>query len=244
MKTFLFLLLILPVSVFAEGGLPNQPYIYVEGNAEIQKAADIVRLHFELVARASDQAKANEEVQAKAINVFGLLKDHKIADNDVIAETIQSDPEFEQEQNYQNRGKLIGYVVRRPFDVNVRDVTVFPKLVNKLIAVGGTEFRGIEPGLASEQEMEARLWEKALSNAREQAEKTLKPMDMKIQSVFAVSPVAFLDVQRRFFASGEKVIVTGSNVPTAEEVGPARYQLAPVTLSQTIHVIYLISPAK
>src|SRR5437870_13427576 len=35
MKLFLFAFVILPISVLAEGGLPNQPYIYVEGKAEI-----------------------------------------------------------------------------------------------------------------------------------------------------------------------------------------------------------------
>lgn len=49
MKLFLFAPLSLPLSVLAEGGLPNQPYIYVEGKAEIQKPADMVTLRFDLV---------------------------------------------------------------------------------------------------------------------------------------------------------------------------------------------------
>jgi len=42
MKRFLFFsLIICPISLFADGGLPDKPYIYVEGKAEIQKPADM-----------------------------------------------------------------------------------------------------------------------------------------------------------------------------------------------------------
>jgi hypothetical protein len=55
MKHFISLpLLVLPISVFADSGLPDKPYIYVEGKAEIQKLPDIVTLRIELVARATE----------------------------------------------------------------------------------------------------------------------------------------------------------------------------------------------
>ena len=72
MKRFLFALLILPISAFADGGLPTQPYTYVVGRAWIEKPADIVALRFDLVARNPDQVKANEEVQMKATKIFCL----------------------------------------------------------------------------------------------------------------------------------------------------------------------------
>ena len=70
MKRFLFLLLILSVSVFAQDGLPNQPYIYVEGSAQIQKPADMVTLRFDLVTHHFDPGKVNEAVQAKTGKIF------------------------------------------------------------------------------------------------------------------------------------------------------------------------------
>jgi hypothetical protein len=44
----------------------GQTYIYVEGKAEIEKPADMMTLRFDLVGRAPQQPKANEDVQAKA----------------------------------------------------------------------------------------------------------------------------------------------------------------------------------
>lgn len=234
----------LPLSVLAQGGLPDKPYVYVEGKSEIEKPADMVTLRFDLVARNPDQAKANQEVQTKANRVFALLKERKIAETDTVASDLRSEPQYENdEESGRKRGKIIGHSVKRSFSVKMRDVTAFAKLVDELLAVAGLEFSGIDAGLAKEREMQDETWEKALTNARDRAEKTLKQVGMKIDSVFAVSPVNFPTIHREIF---------GSSTPTAESESAFRqlpddasqYRLAPITISQYVHVIYLISPAK
>lgn len=242
MKRFLFLpLLVLPIAAFAEGGLPDKPYIYVEGKAEVKKPADLVTMRFELVGRAPDQPKANADVQSKANKILALLKEKKIAENDVIAEDLRSEPEYEREEDYsRGHGKLIGYKVTRPFQIKVRDVAAFPKLADELINIQGVEFSGNEGGLVKEREIEPEVWQKALENAREQAEKTLKPLNMKIDSVFAVSPVSFPEIQSRIFGTeGTEAMRAAAGAPEQPQ-----YRLAPITISQSVHVIYLISPAK
>jgi uncharacterized protein YggE len=245
MKRLLFSLVIFPLYVFAERGLPDKPYIYVQGKAEIQKPADIVTLKFDLVGRAPDQPKANADVQSKANKIFALLKERKVADDDVIAEDLRSEPEFEQEENYsRGHGKLIGYKVPRPFQIKVRDIAAFPKLADELIAIQGVEFSGIGGGLAKEKEIEPEVWQKALANAREQAEKTLKPLNMKVDSVFAVSPVTFPEIENSIFGSEGTVAGVRAYAERAEGPAAPQYQVAPIKISQTVHVICLISPAK
>jgi uncharacterized protein len=236
----------LPASLQANG-LPDKPYLYVEGRAGIEKPADMVTLRFDLVARNQDQAKANQEVQTKANKIFALLKERKVADNDVLANHLKSEPQYStKEESTYKQGQVIGYSVTRSFAVKVRDITAFARLVDELLAIGGTEFSGIEAGLTKEKEARDEIFEKALVNAREQAEKTLKTTGMKIDSVFAVSPVPIPEIQAQMFpnSSTERVIVTGNYIPTGGTLAPSEYRLAPVTISQSIHVIYLISPAK
>jgi uncharacterized protein YggE len=236
----------LPLSVLAQGGLPDKPYIYVEGKAEIEKPADMVTLRFDLVARHADQAKANQEVQAKANKIFALLTERKIAENDVIAADLKSEPLHEkQEETLRKEGKIVGYAVTRSFTVKVRDISAFAKLVDELLGVGGTEFTGIETGLIKEKEVRDEIFEKTLANARERADKTLKTMSMKIDGVFGVSPVAFPEIRSRIFGqeATERVIVTGSYISTGD-MASSQYRLAPVSVSQSVHVIYLISPSK
>ena len=244
MKRLLFAcLLIPPLSVLAEGGLPAQPYIYVEGKAEIEKPADMVTLRFNLIIRNADQVKANQEVQTKASKIFAMLNEHKIAEKDVVAGDLRSESEFEETENSsQSRGKLIGYVVTRLFSVKVRDITIFAKLVDGIIAVGGAEFAGIDAGLSNEKEMEDQIWEKALTNARERAEKTVKAAGAKIDSVFAISPVVFPEIRAKIFGSTE-MLAAYSAAGSEAKVNPSPYRLPPVAISQNVHVIYLISAA-
>jgi len=61
---------------------------------------------------------------------------------------------------------------------------------------------------------------------------------MKIDSVFAVSPVPFPHIYTKMFSETEPYIVTGSAAPTPE------YHLGSVSVTESVHVIYLISPAK
>ena len=245
-KLVLLALASLPLSLFAQSGLPDKPYIYVEGKAEIEKPADMVTLRFELVARNADQAKANQEVQAKANKIFALLSERKIAEADVIASDIKSDPQFENnEESGRKRGKLIGYSVTRTFAVKVRDLKVFSGLVDELLATTGLEFSGIEAGLSKEKEVQDEVWDKALKSARESGEKTVKATDMKIDSVFALSPVAIPEIRQRIFGYDQLPSSTYSASKPVEGLRVlSQYRLAPITVSQSVHVIYLISPAK
>jgi uncharacterized protein len=239
MKRFLFFpLLILPISVFADGGLPDKPYVYVMGKAETEKPADMVELHVDVVVRGPDDAKVNQDVQAKANKIFAMFDSRKVPSEDVIAETLESEPKFEYRDNPPpNRGRLIGYSVTRPFHVRIRDVKAFPKLVDELLAIGGVEFALIQGALSEQKEIQDQMSEKALANARERADKMLKPLGQKIDSVFAISPVQFPQIQGDIFSPAERVVVTGA-VPPMQPEQASHYRLAPVTVGQSVHVIY------
>jgi hypothetical protein len=57
--------------------------------------------------------------------------------------------------------------------------------------------------------------------------------------VFAISPVSFPEIQRNIFGPESSVAAYAMSPAPQPE-----YRLAPVTVGQQVHVIYLISPAK
>ena len=246
MNRFLFFpLVVLPISLFAGGGLPDKPYIYVQGRVDFEKDPDMVTIFCNVVANNPDVAKANQEVQAKATKVLAMCNAYKIAQKDVVAQGIRSEPDYEENQKGEkNRYKILGYTVTRPINVTIRNLSIFPKLVDDLFNLRGVEVSHVESGLSTQAQMEEEAWGKAIANAREKADKTLKDVGMKIDSVFAVSPEPFPEIQDKIFRSG-RVVVTGMNIPTPEAlVDPYHYRFLPVTFSQSVHVIYLISPGK
>lgn len=134
-------------------------------------------------------------------------------------------------------------MVSRRFEVTVRDLTKYGKLGDQLMNLGDVALSSINSDVSASAEFGEALWPKAIANAREKAEKTLKPMGMKIDSVFAVSSINFGEIPAEFLNSGERIVVTGMNVPPLPDK-PSQYRPAMVTIESRAHVIYLISPAK
>ncbi|MFN2509626.1 MAG: SIMPL domain-containing protein, partial [Chthoniobacterales bacterium] len=98
MNKLFFAVLSFPAALLAQGGLPNQPYIYIEGKAELKKPGDLVTMHFHVVARHADQSKAQQEVQAKATRILASFDEKKIAQDDVIAQDINSEPQYQDDE--------------------------------------------------------------------------------------------------------------------------------------------------
>jgi uncharacterized protein YggE len=247
MKPFFALLLCFPLFAWAEAGLPTQPYIYVEGRAEVEKPADMVTLRFELSFLNLDLATANKLTQAQANKVFALLKDSGVADTDVIASDLESEEEREdpEDGSSKKRGKFLGYRLKRSFTVKVRDLKLFPKLIDDILALKIYEFSSIREGLSNEKELRDEVWEKAVANARERAEKTVKAAGAKLGTVFALSPVAFPQIVLNIFGESRPYDTMKSMIgPDNRKLEPSQYRLAPVGVSQHVHVIYLIEPAK
>jgi uncharacterized protein YggE len=228
------------MSVLAESGLPNQPYIHVVGTAEVKKPADTALFKFQVGKKEPDQVKAKAATQAMAAKVFAILKDFKIASNDIVAEDIKAAPEIERRESDPNYNKIAGYVVTREFEVKIRDVSIISNFVDRLLSIEGSQVNEVTSSYSKEKEVEQQLWMDALKNARERAEGTLKAMNMKIYAVFAVSNDGFTSIPSDMLGGNERVVVTGMNISTA----PIQdFRLKPVKLSESLHVIYLTSPA-
>lgn len=243
MKAIVLTLLLSVVSAFSNG-LPTQPFIYVQGEAEEERKADVVNLSFTLAVIDPDVSKANRAVQAQAQKVFALLKSTGLADGDTVASDLESKAEYDEDGDAGKRGKLLGYRVSREFTVKVHDLPKFPKLIDDLLALKIAEFNSIHEDFTKADEMKDAVIEKALTNARSRADKVAKASGMKVDAVWAVSPVAFPDISPAIFGGNASNHDTYLSVAPDEKFEPSEYRLAPVKVSQTVHVIYLISPAK
>lgn len=244
-----FFLLWVPSVLFAQGGLPSEPYIYVEGKAQITREPDIVTLGFTLGVRDANQTAAGEQMRVQAAKVFALLDGEKIAEKDVVAESIRSEPEYRDDSETETRTKeaehkILAHHVTRPFSVVVREVAAFPKLVDQLLALGVEKFTDISPGLTQQDELTRQVRAQALIDARSQAEETLKVERKAVSAVYAISPVPIPQISGQLLvASGSEDAVYPAFVSAPRKLDPTQYRLAPIEVSQTVHVIYLIKDA-
>jgi uncharacterized protein YggE len=248
MRLFPLLFLFLAAAAFGDGGLPTQPYIYVQGAAETEKPADMVELQFSVLTVAPDQRAANADVQAKAKKVLALLDATGIAERDVTANSIQVEPQFEEEDEdgvRRRRGglrKIVGYHATRGFAVKLRDLSNFAKLVDDLLALPIEEFGGIREKLSNESALHEQVRAEAIANARKDADKIAAASGVRVTQVFAVSPIKFGEIYGAIFGEGDRSGSFSKNV--VQQPDPRAYRFDNVTVSESVHVIYLVEPAQ
>lgn len=207
----------------------------------MEKAADVVTLDFEISAMDPEQPTANKQVQTQANKVFQLLAKNEIPESDIVASGISSSPEYEEIENSEKKGKLLGYRVDRTFTAKVKDLKKFPPLVDSLLEIKGLTLSGIREEYSKHDELADNVWDVALKDAKDRADKSAKASGMKVDSVYAISPIAFPTISSAMLgASGsEKGIMY-----EALRQDVAHYVLAPIRVTQEVHVIYLISPTE
>ncbi len=242
-KLLLPLFLLITGPVFASG-LPSTPYVYVQGAAEEKIAPDTLTLDFGINLVDRDQAKAKAGVSEKSAAVFKLLAQLGITDDAITA------PDLTVNENYEyssNRRVFTGYTVARSFSVRLTDFALYPRIVDGLAQLRVDSLNAVIPSTSKAGEIASRLKRSALDNARSQAEALAAGMDARVTGIFAASPIAFGQIHGAIFGSsgsGEIITLSAFSIQSEHAATADRYILAPLTLTERLHVIFLIEPVK
>lgn len=243
MKSLLLLLSSLLVATAFAGGLPTTPYIYVQGAAEERVDPDQLTLNFNIIATDKDQVQAKTLVTGKSASVFKLLEQLAITDEAIVAQAISVTENYEFSSG---KREFNGYTVTRAFTVRLKDLALYPRLVNELVALRIESIDNAQPGYSKRDEGSVRLKKAALAQARQEAQEIASSMGAHITGVFAVSPIAFGEIPHAIFGgAGGGPLARTYNYAMAEGKNSAgdKYVFDQLTLSERLHVIFLIEPA-
>lgn len=240
MKSLLCSVLLLCTGSLFASGLPTTPYVYVQGSAEEQVAPDTFRLGFGIRVTDKDQAKAKAAVAAKSAAVFKLLADLGIRDDAITAANLDV-----REQHEYDSGKHIsqGYIVSRSYSVVLKDLALYPKLLDGLVDLRIDAIDSVIPSSSQAQAISAKLKQAALAQARQQAEQLAAAANAHITGVFAISPIAFGEIPQAILGgAGDMVRLEAFSVRAAKGGAPDRYVFQNLTLTERLHAIFLIEP--
>lgn len=244
MKKLLLPLALLATTLAFGSGLPTTPYVYVQGFAEEKIAPDTVTVAFSVNATDQDQGRAKAAVSEKSAAVFKLLQQLAIKDDSIAAHEISV------QENYEyNSGKRVfnGYTVARSFTARLTDFALYPKLIDGLVALRVDSLQGAQPSYSKATEAATRLKKAALAQARQQAEDLAAGMNARITGVFAASPIAFGEIPQAIFGGtggGPQPMAMRSFALQAEKSAEDKYVFDKLTLSERLHVIFLVEAIK
>jgi len=242
MKAFLFLLSsLLAATAFADG-LPTTPYIYVQGAAEERVAPDVLRVTFQAKAGDKDVARAKAAVSDKSAAIFKVLAGLGIKDDAIVAPALSVTEDYDYTKS--TGRELRGYTVDRSFTVRLTDFALYPRLVNELIELRVEGLDNPQLAYSKAAERSVALKQAAMTQARKEAEDLVTSTGARITGVFAVSPIAFGEIPQAIFGgSGPRPMPLAYEARAGKGSAGDKYLFDEITLSERLHVIFLVEPA-
>lgn len=166
----------------AVAGDCSQRIVAVAGQGEVSGAPDLARVTLGVEARRPTLAAARAEVTAVVERVLALTKALKIDPKLVNATQVQVQPDYSWNEK-DRKQVLLGYVVSRQVEVEVRDLDQLGALFERAADAGVNQVGGAQLDSSRRKELEREAMAKAVQDARLNAETLATAAGAKLGSV-------------------------------------------------------------
>jgi uncharacterized protein YggE len=166
----------------AVAGDCGQRIVEVTGQGEVSAAPDLARVTLGVEARKPTLAAARAEVTATVERVLSLTKSLKIDPKLVTATQVQVQPEY----NWNERDRkqvLLGYVVSRQVEVELRDLEQLGVLFERAADAGVNQVSGAQLDSSHRKDLEREAMARAVQDARLNAEVLATAAGVKLGTV-------------------------------------------------------------
>jgi uncharacterized protein YggE len=162
--------------------------VSVTGVGEVFATPDIATFSFTIEAKELDAVAAQNKSGETMNAVLAYLKETGVEEKDIKTEYYNLTPQYEYPQTIctqwscppAGEPKLIGYQVSQSVSVKVRDTAKAGELVSGVGSKGAMNVSGLSFTIDDEEKLMAEAREKAIVNAKEQAEALAKNLDARI----------------------------------------------------------------
>ena len=249
----LLLLSVMCVSGFVQAqvnALPPSRHILVYGEAHARAIPDRFKIEvdFNVLDQNADHARAKVETYLK--DAIALLKDAGETGGDIVATTLNIEPDSEYDSNL-HKQVYQGIRVKRKVSAVFRDQAGLREFLAQLKTSEEVQVSGVDTELSTETELRAALRQKAIESTREKAEVIAKAYGVRLAGLYSVSDTAPTfdygisegDWPAGYRWSGDKnsldrIEVTGSRI-SPEDL--ESFQTGYVTYDDKIYAVFLIS---
>lgn len=214
---------------------PEFPFVYAVGKAAEEVPPNIVTLSFDIEAFDENPDKSYNTVRNRSQEVLGFLNHldipkQAIQSYDINKETVH----LEKDSTELN---IVGYKVTQKFSIKIKQLSKFNTLINKLLASHNIANFGSEFDVSERIELENKLIEKAIENARKQAEMMAKGSGREIDSTFAVSEHEFYSMGAHFGISDLSRDMFAKRMMAGEDVS-ITYIPSTITIEKKVNIIF------
>lgn len=227
--------LLVCVSSALAADIPDYPFVFVVGNADIETPPNIATCSLTLRARDEDPGKAAWIVDDRLKFVLTTLRENHVAPNDIESFSIQKQV-LTNEDNENSQAVIKGYNVWRNIKFVVRRLESVAPVEVSLVRSPNIVNINCQFDRTDRAAVEADLQTKALHSARDEADKLVGPLGRHVTAAVAVSKVPFESIGGSFgFGNGGAAMAKIDRM-FKKSVGPEDLQGDDLLVPSTIHM--------
>ena len=233
--------------------LPPTRHILVYGDAQARAVPDRFKIALQFEAIDADPAAAQARVEGHLRQVLGQLKAIGVADNEIVATSLQVDTRRRYDDKLREE-IFVGTGVRRTLTARFEGKEALERFLGQVKTSKELTISSVVTELASEAELRRQLREKSIASSREKAEVIARAYGARLGAVYSVSDVApqfdygvregTWPVMYAWSANGgdryqlDRIEVTGSRVAR----GPvASFQSGYIDFQDKIYTVFLLA---
>jgi uncharacterized protein YggE len=182
--------LLLCVSGAFAAEIPDYPFVFVVGKADIETPPNIATCSLTVRAREQDPGKAASIVEDRLKSVLATLKTNHVAPNDIESFNIEKQV-LTNENNDDEPTAIKGYDVWRNVKFTVQQLESIAPVEVSLVKSPNITNINCRFDRTDRAAVEADLLAKALHSARDEADKLTGPLGRHVAAAVAISKVPF-----------------------------------------------------
>jgi uncharacterized protein YggE len=170
--------------------IPDYPFVFVVGKADIETPPNIATCSLTLRARELDPSKAASIVEDRLKSVLATLRTNHVAPSDIESFNVEKQA-LTNENNENERAVIKGYDVWRNVKFTVRQLESVAPIEVSLVRSPNITNINCRFDRTDRAAVEGDLLTKALHFAKDEAGRLVEPLGRHVAAAVAVSKVAF-----------------------------------------------------
>ena len=167
--------------------------VSVTGSGEVKAQPDMAYVTLGVEARRPTLAEARTEVNATVERVLALTRELKIEPKFVDSTRLQVQPDYRWDEKSSSQ-VLLGYVVSRQVDVELRDLDRLGTLLEKSVSAGANQVGGARLDSSRRKELERAALAQAVEDARLNADALARAAGARLGPVQSLSTTGTMPV--------------------------------------------------
>ena len=184
---------ILAASGVATAAEAPQRLVSVTGSGEVQAQPDMAYVTLGIEARRPTLEQARSEVNAAVERVLALTRELRIEPQHVDSTRLQVQPDYRWDEKSSTQ-VLLGYVVNRQVDVELRDLDRLGTLLEKAVSAGANQVGGARLDSSQRKALERKALALAVDDARLNADALARAAGARLGPVQSLSTTGTMPV--------------------------------------------------